>query len=107
LQDIAYSVAAFSNSTSFLESTVNELFKDAHDQPKDQRFAGISGSRVSDLARYVNNRSAWNGFKNAKNAAYKLAGTYGNEILIKFQFAARSLGFAEMNESEPEFSMIG
>lgn len=104
-QDRAYSTAAIFSATSFLEATVNELFNDAAEQPRSERFHGISQQLVMDLARYVNNRTVWNQFKSTKNAAYRNTGTYGNEILNKFQFACVSLGQPELIETTNSFIM--
>lgn len=103
-QNQAYAIAAIFGATSFLEATVNELFSDAADQPNNARFQGISANLVTQLARYVNSRNEWETFKQAKNRAYRAAGTFGNEILNKLQFAAISLGQPELTETDPEFT---
>lgn len=103
-QNQAYAIAAIFGATSFLEATVNELFSDAASQPNNTRFQGIPANQVTQLARYVNSRHDWETFKQGKNRAYRTAGTFGNEILNKLQFATVSLGQPELTETDPEFT---
>lgn len=103
-QDKAFSTAAVYGATSFLEASINELFHDAAEQPNLERLQGFNTNVVNDLARYVNNRTVWNAYKSAKNAAYRTAGTYGNEILNKFQFAAVCCGLPELAETDTRFT---
>ncbi len=103
LQDKAYALSAFYSATSFLEATINELFHDAAEQSSHARFSEFTDNQKLDLARYVTNRSDWNSFKTSKSQAYRRAGTYGNEILMKFQFACHCLGISELPETSDIF----